>query len=82
MAFDWLGTTQTGAAEQPERSAERRWLHGHQGTITWTRPKLQAFEKTYEGALEVNAEAFRFDGYEFLTQYAGFLIGYLDKVLI
>lgn len=40
MAFSWLGTN-----EIPEKAPERQWLHGHQGVITWTRPKLERFKE-------------------------------------
>lgn len=76
MAFSWLGTNET-----PEKAPERQWLHGHQGVITWTRPKLEAFDKTYAQALEVNADKFKFEGYDFLTSYAKYLRDYLDTVL-
>jgi hypothetical protein len=43
--------------------------------MTWTRPKLEQFEKALAAA---TGDVFEFEGHEFVKGYAKYLIEYLD----
>ena len=55
-----------------------------QGSILWDRPKLHRFKATYNRVKDAgkvighDAESFHFDGHEFVTNYAKYLIEYLE----
>lgn len=42
---------------------------------------LERFKTAYEAALKEEGDTFRFDGHEFLKDYAKYLIEYLESVL-
>ena len=46
--------------------------------INWTRPMLERFKKAYADAVAQGLDDFIFDGNEFVTDYAKYLIEYLD----
>ena len=46
--------------------------------ITWTRPMLERFKKALAKA---NGKNFTFDGHEFVSGYAKYLIDYLEEKL-
>ena len=48
-------------------------------TIDWTLPMLRRFKKAYGRAVADKKDSFVFDGNEFVTDYAKYLIEYLDK---
>ncbi len=50
-------------------------------TITWNRPKLERFQRAYQRAVKAQTGTFTFDGYEFVLDYAKYLIQYLEAVL-
>ncbi len=47
-------------------------------TITWTAEMLMRFRGAYKEATEAETEQFTFDGNEFVTMYAKYLIEYLE----
>lgn len=47
--------------------------------IEWDRDKLESFKRTY--AANKNRGVFTWDGHEFLTAYAKYLIEYLETKL-
>jgi hypothetical protein len=47
-------------------------------TLTWTKDKLKRFKKVYSKAVAENEESFFFEGNEFVTGYAKYLIEYLS----
>jgi hypothetical protein len=47
-------------------------------TITWTPEMLKRFKDAYERAINGGNDSFMFDGNEFVTPYAGYLIEYLE----
>lgn len=49
-----------------------------QGSILWTIGRLERFKLAYNNAVKNNDEQFKFDGYDFLTGYAKYLIEYLE----
>lgn len=49
--------------------------------IAWTRPMLERFKKTFKQAETNGADSFMFDGKEFVTLYAKYLIEYLETKL-
>ena len=49
--------------------------------IAWTRPKLNRLKREYGKARQTGAETFKFDGLEFVTGYARYLIEFLEKSL-
>lgn len=49
--------------------------------INWNRPMLERFKAAYKEAVENDQIAFTFDGNEFVTGYAKYLIEYLEGVL-
>lgn len=48
-------------------------------TIQWTGIKLVRFKIAYRNARVNKAETFHFEGNEFVTNYAKYLIEYLDS---
>jgi hypothetical protein len=46
-------------------------------TASWNKARLARFENSYNAARARNADAFEFDGHEFITSYAKYLIRYL-----
>lgn len=49
--------------------------------IEFTRPKMKRFQKAYDLAVKEGKETFTFDGHEWLTQYAKYVLEYLnDKI--
>lgn len=48
---------------------------------TWARVELQQFESVYKKAVAEDADTFVFDGHEFVTNYAKYLIEYLEGLL-
>ena len=54
-----------------------RW----QGTVTWTRAKLDEFKRVYQTSCKSDDGLFEFQGMEFYCGYARYLIEYLDGVL-
>ena len=46
-------------------------------TITFNHPTYQRFKNTYNTAVKDNVEMFVFDGHEFLTAYAKYVMEYL-----
>lgn len=46
--------------------------------ITWVPSKLDAFRKQYEAAVKKDLETFMWEGREFFTPYAKYLIEYLS----
>lgn len=49
-------------------------------SINWTREMLARFKKRYQQAVDKSEEQFNFDGNDFVTDYAKYLIEYLDEV--
>lgn len=49
-----------------------------QGSILWDRPMLRRFKKAYFEALP--DATFTFEGHEFVTNYAKYLIEYLEGI--
>lgn len=49
-------------------------------TVNWTPVKLIRFQKAYREARETNRDSFVFEGNEFVTLYAKYLIEYLESV--
>jgi hypothetical protein len=52
-----------------------------QEEMEFTRPRLEALKKRYQEAVESKAENFTFDGHLILTDYAKYMIEYLEGVL-
>ncbi len=52
-----------------------------QGVIHWTWAMLQMFKRSHKVALDGNREQFVFEGREFMTAYAKYLIEYLETAL-
>lgn len=54
----------------------------NQGTIDWTRPKLDDLKKAYKSATEQGSDVFTFRDedkeYELVTSYAKYLIEFLE----
>lgn len=48
-------------------------------TIHFTQDKYDRFIKEYNKAIEDNKNDFLFEGHQFLTSYAKYLIEYYDK---
>ena len=48
-------------------------------TINFTYDKYERFEKAYNKALEDNKTDFFFEGHQFLTSYAKYLLEYLNN---
>lgn len=48
-------------------------------TINWTEPMLKRFKQMHKEAVEKHIDGFKFDGNEFNTSYAGYLIEYLEE---
>jgi hypothetical protein len=46
--------------------------------VTFDKPKLERLKKVYENARSDGAETFVFEGKEYLTDYAKFLIEYIE----
>jgi hypothetical protein len=46
--------------------------------ITWTPAKLREFTWTYKMAVRQHEEVFTWDGYDFVTSYAKYLIEFLN----
>jgi hypothetical protein len=46
-------------------------------TISFNHPTYQRFKKVYQSAVKNNIEIFVFDGHEFLTAYAKYVMEYL-----
>jgi len=46
-------------------------------TISFNHPTYTRFKKVYQSAVRNNIEIFVFDGHEFLTAYAKYIIEYL-----
>ena len=51
-----------------------------QKTIKWTRPMLRLFKVEYQIAVEKKLDVFTFQGNEFVTAFAKYLIEYLEGV--
>ncbi len=49
--------------------------------IQWTPLMFKAFKKAFDAACKANVEQFVFDGHDFLTAYAKYLIEYLEPKL-
>lgn len=49
-----------------------------QNTVTWTRPMLARFKQAHKKA---NGSEFIFDGNRYVSDYAKYLIEYLEDVL-
>jgi hypothetical protein len=49
-----------------------------QQKINWTESKLNRFKITFSKAVKEEQPSFRFDGHEFVTGYARYLIAYLS----
>lgn len=49
--------------------------------ITWTREKREQLRKAYAEARQAGKDVFEFDGHEYVTRYAGYLLKYLDARL-
>jgi hypothetical protein len=47
-------------------------------TVTWTPTKKRKFRRAYRHARARGLEQFTFDGNEFVTDYAKYLLEYLD----
>lgn len=47
-------------------------------TITWTADKLKRLKGAYQQAVEATDDEFSFDGNQFVTNYAKYLIEYLE----
>ena len=47
-------------------------------TIEWTRPSLERFKKEYNKHKDHPEETFKFEGNEYLVNYAKYLIEYLE----
>jgi hypothetical protein len=45
--------------------------------IEWTAEKLKAFGKAYQEASKAGADSFKFEGNDYATRYAKYLIEYL-----
>jgi len=52
-----------------------------QGVIEWNREKLHRFKVAYNWAVAQHNKEFTWDGYEFVTDYAKYLIMYLEGEL-
>ena len=50
-------------------------------TIIFTKPMLDRLKKLHAQAAKAGEESFMFDGHEFYTGYAGYLIQYLETKL-
>jgi hypothetical protein len=46
--------------------------------IHFTPAKIARFREIYQTAVEAKAETFRFEGHEVLTDYAKYMLEYLD----
>ena len=51
-------------------------------TINWTLPMLKRFKKEYQKAVSNKSDLFTFDGNEFVTGYAKYLLEYLEMKLV
>lgn len=47
--------------------------------ITWTRELRDQFAAAYEAAIAQRKDMFTFDGHEFVTNYAKYLLMYLNE---
>jgi hypothetical protein len=52
-----------------------------QPIITWTRPLLDRFKERYRSAVQAHELDFQFDGKTFVTDYAKFVIEYVETRL-
>lgn len=50
-------------------------------TVEWNRPKLERFKQAYKHAVANGLGMFHFDGNDFVTGYAKYLIEYLENRL-
>lgn len=48
-------------------------------SITWTRELRDKFAAAYEEAVRQHKDVFTFDGHEFVTSYAKYLLMYLNE---
>jgi hypothetical protein len=49
--------------------------------ISWDQKKFKRFKKAHSKAEKAGEDSFEFDGNEFYTRYAMYLIQYLEKAL-
>jgi hypothetical protein len=49
--------------------------------ILWDMPKYRRFKVAYNSAVAANQEHFNFDGHEFVTSYAKYLLEFLRETL-
>jgi hypothetical protein len=49
--------------------------------VTFNRAKREQLRQAYENAVSKQLESFTFDGREYLTAYAKYVLQYLDEVL-
>lgn len=49
-------------------------------TISFTEKSLDEFKALYNGAVETGKEKFTFEGHEFFTGYAKYMIQYVDNL--
>jgi hypothetical protein len=50
-----------------------------QPTIMFDKPKAQRLQKAYDAAVKAGADQFTFEGNEFVTNYAKYLLEYLKN---
>lgn len=48
-------------------------------TVSFDKAKLKRLQTAYDGAVGAGANTFEFDGHEYLTRYAFYLIQYLQS---
>lgn len=48
-----------------------------QGSILWDRPMLERFKAVHDNMAQMGVKEFTFDGHQFVTAYAKYLIEYL-----
>lgn len=49
--------------------------------VVWTKPKREKLRKVVKEAEEKKVETFYFEGHEYYTPYAKYLVEYLDTAL-
>lgn len=50
-------------------------------TVSFDRPKLERLKKRFNRAVEVGETQFEFEGGDYLTSYAKYMIEYLERQL-
>jgi len=47
--------------------------------VEWTKPMVDRFQVAYDEAVEADVDQFVFEGHELVTEYAKYLLEYLNE---